>query len=480
MTGHWVDDRSIRIRFWIYFSGLALFILILLWLLQIVFLNSFYKSMKIREVERAGEDIASQFEEDSFEETILYYSLQKGVHVQVFNEHGQLIFPNSPSDIYYQPGLERMDLQSYFTPLLRKGLKSKVFVEPTGDTQTSSIFYVNYLGQVGSEKYFLTANTTLNPVDTTIDILKNQLIIISAISITVAFILAYFLSNRLAAPLTSMAKTARELAYGNYDVEFPESEYKEINDLAKTLNYATGELTKTLELRKDLIANVSHDLKTPLTVIKSYGEMIRDISGDNRELREKHIETILQETDYVTTFVNDMLDLSKVESELEDLKVYPLSLEELTREVLERFKLVVERDHYDIRLLVTSNRLILGDRSKLRQVLYNFISNAINYSKENKTIEITVEDREDKVIFSVRDYGQGIKEEMIPHIWERYTRGRDNYERQVVGTGLGLYISRNILQLHGFTYGVESEVGKGSCFYFEAPAYEEENNVKII
>lgn len=475
MTKYWVDDRSIRIRFWIYFSGLALFILILLWLLQIVFINSFYQSMKIREVERAGEDIAARFEEDSFEETILYYSLQKGVHVQVFNEWGQLIFPSSPSDIFYQPGLERMDLEKYFSPLIKKGIRSKVFVEPASESETSSIFYVYYLGQVGSEKYFLTANTTLNPVDTTIDILKNQLIIISAISFTAAFILAYFLSNRLAEPLTSMSKTARELAYGNYDVEFPEGGYKEINDLAKALNYATGELTKTLELRKDLIANVSHDLKTPLTVIKSYGEMIRDISGDNKELREKHIDTILQETDYLTTFVNDMLDLSKVESELEDLQVNPLSLEELSYEVLERFKLVIERDHYDIKLSVLSHRLILGDKSKLRQVLYNFISNAINYSKDEKVIEITIEDEGDKVLFSVKDHGPGIEEELIPHIWERYTRGRDNYERQVVGTGLGLYISRNILQLHGFSYGVDSEVGKGSCFYFKAPAYEEDN-----
>ncbi|MFR9296998.1 MAG: histidine kinase dimerization/phospho-acceptor domain-containing protein, partial [Aedoeadaptatus pacaensis] len=169
------------------------------------------------------------------------------------------------------------------------------------------------------EKYFLAVSTNVDPVDSTVEILKDQLIIVSTISLVLAFILSLYLSSRLARPLSDMAKTARALGQGNYDVQFKEQDYTEMNDLARTLNYATGELTDALEMRKDLIANVRHDFKTPLTVIKSYGEMIRDISGDNKALREKHVETILEETDYLTHFVNDLLDLSRVESGLGQL-----------------------------------------------------------------------------------------------------------------------------------------------------------------
>ena len=333
-----VDQKSIRVKFWLYFSGMALFILLLLWLLQIVFINSFYKSMKIRDTEKVGRTVTRLFGKEDFEDTLLRYSFEKNLSLQVYNDRGGLVFPLNPLDYIYQPTISGDDFFTYFQPLLKNDKTEETYVADYKNENASTILYVSYLGEEAGQKYFLAVSANVDPVDSTVEILKDQLMIVSIISLMVAFILSLYLSSRLARPLSDMAKTARALGQGNYDVQFKEQDYTEINDLARTLNYATGELTDALEMRKDLIANVSHDFKTPLTVIKSYGEMIRDISGDNKELRDKHVQTIIEEADYLTHFVNDLLDLSRVESGLGQLNLDAVDLKALTEDVLCRFK----------------------------------------------------------------------------------------------------------------------------------------------
>lgn len=465
-----VDQKSIRVKFLMYFSGMALFILILLWLLQIVFINSFYESMKIRDTEKVGRAVTTRFGKEDFEDTLLRYSFEKNLSLQVYNEKGGLVFPLNPLDYMYQPMISGEDFFTYFQPLLKNDKTEETYVNDYKNEESSSILYVSYLGVDAGEKYFLAVSTNVDPVDSTVEILKDQLIIVSTISLVLAFILSLYLSSRLARPLSDMAKTARALGQGNYDVQFKEQDYTEMNDLARTLNYATGELTDALEMRKDLIANVSHDFKTPLTVIKSYGEMIRDISGDNKELREKHVETILEETDYLTHFVNDLLDLSRVESGLGQLDSESVDLKALTKDVLCRFK-NLERTGYTF--AIHGEGTMVCDENKMRQVIYNFITNAVNYSTDKKQIDIYMIEQRGYITYCVRDYGRGMADEDRDKIWERFYRGRDNHERQVVGTGLGLFICKNILDLHGFDYGVKSKLGVGSTFYFKGPKGEE-------
>lgn len=465
-----VDQKSIRVKFLMYFSGMALFILILLWLLQIVFINSFYESMKIRDTEKVGRTVTTRFGKEDFEDTLLRYSFEKNLSLQVYNEKGGLVFPLNPLDYMYQPMISGEDFFTYFQPLLKNDKTEETYVNDYKNEESSSILYVSYLGVEAGEKYFLAVSTNVDPVDSTVEILKDQLIIVSTISLVLAFILSLYLSSRLARPLSDMAKTARALGQGNYDVQFKEQDYTEMNDLARTLNYATGELTDALEMRKDLIANVSHDFKTPLTVIKSYGEMIRDISGDNKSLREKHVETILEETDYLTHFVNDLLDLSRVESGLGQLNSELVDLNALTKDVLCRFK-NLERTGYTF--AIHGEGTMVCDENKIRQVIYNFITNAVNYSTDKKQIDIYLIEQKGYITYCVRDYGRGMADEDRDKIWERFYRGRDNHERQVVGTGLGLFICKNILDLHGFDYGVKSKLGVGSTFYFKGPKGEE-------
>lgn len=465
-----LDRDGIRFKFWKYFVSFAFTILIMLWLLQIVFLNQFYESMKVDEIEKIGSSMMEDFGKEDFAMRILVTSFTKGIGISVYDDEGWRIYPEERTgDIFRQRARMGSDQFRKFFTELNAQKRTNIFTERFEGSENYELIYTGLLGSDGNKLYYILINTPLEPVESTIDILRTQLIIVSIISLIGSLILSYFLSSRLARPLVKMSETAKDLGEGNLDVVFEKGDYTEVNELAKTLNHATEELTKTIEMRKDLIANVSHDLKTPLTVIKSYGEMVRDISGDNRELRNRHIDIIIHEADTLTALVNDLLDLSKVESELADLKKVPFNLEETVRDVLKRFSILEEKQGYQFTLEVEGDPTVFGDENKIRQVIYNFITNGVNYSTDKKLVEIRIIGNDKETRCEVKDYGIGIEKEQQEQIWDRYYRVRQNHKRPVVGTGLGLYIVKNILELHGFDYGVESVLGQGSTFYFVAP-----------
>ena len=456
------------------FTGFAALLLLILWLLQIVFLNQFYESMKVREIEKIGFNLTKQYKSNHFQQTVLLTAFTKGIDISIVNEDRYIIFPKPEGGLFSQPkSLPREYFNQYFSGLDKKTNPSRIFTQSFLGSDEIQLSYSGILGENNGKVEYLLMTTPLEPVESTIDILKNQLVIISGLSLGLALVLSFFMSKHLAKPLIKMASSAKKLGDGNFDVKFTKGDYTEADELADTLNHATEELSKTLEMRKDLIANVSHDLKTPLTVIKSYGEMIRDISGENPELRKEHIDIIIQEADNLTLLVNDLLDLSKVESELTHLQKYPLDLEKLARSVLHRFEIIDQLKDYHFHLDVKGNVMILADENKMRQVLYNFISNAVNYSGKEKEVFVSIHQEDDQVVCQVIDHGSGIPEDQLKYIWDRYYRVRKNHSRFIVGTGLGLFIVRSILDLHGFDYGVKSKVNQGSSFYFKAPVYKE-------
>ncbi|WP_200860585.1 sensor histidine kinase [Peptoniphilus mikwangii] len=453
--------------FWKYFSAFAVVILAILWLFQIVFLNRFYESMKIHEVTKIGDYLRSQYMNKDFESKVLNYSQKKGLNIEVIDEEGTLIYPLTWLDVMINPKVIGSDaFDEYFAGVKNGDHPYRVSITKLKHLETPTIVYAGYLGTTAGTNYYIMIKTSPQPVDSAIDVLKRLLIIVSILSLLLAFALSYFISRRLSKPLVEMSKTAKKLGSGDYSVNFKKGDYTEIDDLSNTLNYATREITKTMEVRKDLIANVSHDLKTPLTVIKSYGEMIRDISGNNEEMRNKHIDTIINEADRLTMLVNDLLDISKIESNLEEIKFDCIDLKEVAEDVIDRFKIMFEKNNYKFNFIYSGNTHIFANKKRIEQVIYNLINNAINYSKSEKDITIKVVGDLGVVRFDCIDKGIGIPKDKLDSIWERFYRVRNNHTRPTVGTGLGLYIVKNILELHKFKYGVISEEGVGSDFYF--------------
>lgn len=316
-----------------------------------------------------------------------------------------------------------------------------------------------------SSYIFLYSN--LEDISNVTIIIKRQLLYICIIGIMVAIIISVFLSTKITDPITKITKKAKRLGNGDYDVNFDKSGITEIDELAETLTQAKNELAKTDELRRDLMANVSHDLKTPLTMIKAYAEMIRDISYKDKDKMNEHLNIIVDETDRLTLLVNDILDLSKMQSSASVLKLEKFDLCEEINNILQKYQIIKETEEYKIEAIMPEKAIIKADKKKIEQVIYNLVNNAINYTGDDKLVTIRVTKHKRHYLVEIIDTGKGIKKEEIPYIWDKYYKNDKLHQRNVVSTGLGLSIVKQILEQHGYEYGVNSELKKGSTFYFK-------------
>jgi len=282
----------------------------------------------------------------------------------------------------------------------------------------------------------------------------------------VSFIISIYISKKIAKPIIRITEDAKTLANRDVKTKFVGKGYLEVKELADTLNYAETELSKVDTMQRDLIANISHDLRTPLTMLKAYAEMIRDLSGDNPKKRAEHLEIIINETDRLALLVNDILDLSKLESGKQKLSCTEFDIREKLAEIIDRFKGISEKMGYHIHFTPDANRTVCCDVVKIEQVIYNLINNAINYTGADKQVYVRQINKPDGVVIEVEDTGDGIEADKIKLIFDKYYRS-ENHKREVIGTGLGLSIVKAVLKMHGFDYGVRSIIKKGSVFWFK-------------
>ena len=323
--------------------------------------------------------------------------------------------------------------------------------------------------------YYLLINTPLEPVDSYVNFILNQYLYMAIVIVVISLALAYLLSRRISSPIIKMKNEALKLADGNYDLDLQTDSFSEINDLALTLDDATKRLSKVNDLRQDIVANVSHDFKTPLTMIKAYAEMIKDISGEDPIKREEHLNVILKETEYLDRLVSDMTELSKLQSGNIELNKSNFDLKDIALDVVGLLKHLSNEKNINIETNLDSV-VVYADEIKISQVIYNFLSNALKYSNDNTNVEINIIDNEDNVRLEVKDEGDGISEDALPYVWDRYYKIDKSFKRNINQTGLGLAIAKAILEAHHAKYGAESILNEGSTFYFElSKDYDEQD-----
>ncbi|MDQ7097033.1 ATP-binding protein [Desulfosporosinus sp. PR] len=469
------DHKSIVYKMWLYFFLFAILILSVLWLLQIVLLKNYYQGMKTREILSMANALKSKYGQTDFDNTIQQYSYNNNLIIMVTDTAGNIelstdSFGGGPP-AQQSMGLNRIlpanNYEQLRDQLLKSGKSELYFNVQNTRLKGLMLEYGALLTDTTGKKAILYIIAPLDPIDSTIAVLKNQLIYVSIIILLIAFFIALFISRRFSKPIEMLTSSAKELAKGNYDIVFVKGSYSEIDQLASTLNYATRELSQTENLRKDLIANVSHDLRTPLTMIKAYAEMLRDISWKDEHKREIHANVIIEEADRLSGLVNDMLDLSKIQSGTEKIVFNTFNISQTVSSILKRFHILVERDGYEFICSCADNAVVNADEKRIEQVIYNLISNAVNYTGNNKQIKISLEISDDQVRFAVTDTGKGIPKDKLETIWERYYKASETHKRPVIGTGLGLSIVKNILEAHQANYGVDSTINQGSTFWFE-------------
>ena len=280
-----------------------------------------------------------------------------------------------------------------------------------------------------------------------------------------AVAISLYASQRIAKPISLTTKAAKELAKKNYDVEFDSKGYLEVQELNDTLNFAKKELAANERLQRELIANISHDLRTPLTMITGYGEVMRDLPGENTA---ENIQIIIDEATRLSSLVNDLLDLSKLQSGTMELQKSVFCITDSFKNIFARYAKLKEQDGYNIYLDKCKERVFVkADELKISQVIYNLVNNAINYAGEDKTVVVTQQVIGEKVRINVTDHGEGIPADKLEYIWDRYYKVDKEHKRSVIGTGLGLSIVKSILNAHNARCGVTSTLGKGSTFWFE-------------
>lgn len=282
------------------------------------------------------------------------------------------------------------------------------------------------------------------------------------------FVLALSFSIIFVKPLKKINDKAKSLPEGIYDGDEIQTNIQEMYDINKTLKESCLAIKQADTARKELLSNVSHDLRTPLTMIVGYGEMMIDF---DEEKNDDNINLIIDEAKRLSNLVNDLLDLSKAELGRLDLNVSDIKLNDFLTSVYNQYRIYLENQNikFDIELDKDINCAI--DEARMRQVLYNFINNAMNYNdRADAVIKLSSVYENDACIISVHDNGRGIASEDLEKIWHRYYKVDKEHKRQVIGSGIGLSLAKMILEAHGLEYGVESELGEYSRFWFKVKA----------
>ncbi|MCL1808306.1 MAG: HAMP domain-containing histidine kinase [Clostridiales bacterium] len=460
------DHKSLNFKLWAYFAVFALLLMAVLWSLQIFFLNTFYQDMKIRETTKVASTIEKQYGSSDFREIVGDLSATNDVYIYIQTFGGYIFFYPSTEDQVRLSYAYQSEIMMVRAQLFESGEPHVSVIIPAARTNANTLAYATYLGDTPETRVVLYIFSPLYPVSSTVSILGTQLAYITVISLLLAFAISYYLSRRVTRPISAITRSAKSLAEGKYGITFKGGHYTEIIELADTLTYASSRLEKTNTMQKDLMANVSHDLLTPLTMVKSYAEMIKDISGDDPEKRAAHLNVIIEEADRLNLLVSDMLTLSRVQSGTMPFEKSSFNIKSVIESILQSYNIYCENEGFNITLLCSGDVTVVADEAKIKQVILNLLNNALKYCGQDKQVVISLKRSADKVRCEFTDHGMGIPQSEIGHIWDKYYKASTNHVRSTAGTGIGLSIVKEILSLHNAEFGVVSEPGQGSTFWF--------------
>ena len=451
--------NKLATKIFMYLAIFSLFILIFLFFFQVIFIDTFYEWTKTKTIKNLSKDILVTERDTSLYDKLDRVSYKENVCIELTNGNGDNLYSSYGNNC-------RLRSKTIKRKFILSNKETNTYNLVNNFTKEKSIMSATKL----SNNLYIFISTSLIPLDSTINIIEQQLIVVSIVVLLLSIVVAYFISKRLSLPITKISKAAKLISKGKLKTKFETtSDIKELVDLTNALNDMKDELSKTEELQKDLMANVSHDLKTPLTMIKAYAELILDININDKEKCINNLNTIIEEVNRLNNLVNDILALTKVESNLEKLEKSEFDLIKLIEKIVKQHNIYVIKDGYIIEFIHDNIKVLMidADKKKIEQVIYNLLNNALNYTGEDKKVIIkVVEDDKDYTIMVI-DSGKGIDKKEIDHIFDRYYRSKKNHKRYVYGTGLGLSIVKNILLLHNYPYGVTSKKNKGTTFYFK-------------
>ncbi len=463
-------------------------LLLALWLLQIVFLDSFYKAYKRAELKKAAQLAEDNIDNSQLDALLQEIANQQGLSLLVadpdtleilYRQDGMKpgLLPNSPRQIQRYWQAAEQEGGSYIQTQSRRLSGERLTYRPSAFTghapppmedELESILCARAVSSRQGRRILLVSVVT--PVGSTAEALQAEFWFICALLAVFALGLALLTSRKISAPIIRLNQAAKRLGKGQFDVEFQGGGYREIHELSDTMAQAARQLGRQDDLRRELLANVSHDLRTPLTMIIGYAEAIRDLPGEDTP---ENIQVIIDEAARLNQLVTDLLDLSKLQAQSQPLDIQVFCLTDSVREALARLDKLASAAGYQVIFRQDREVYVRADELRLSQVIYNLVGNAIAHTGEDRRVVVDQLTRPGFVRIQVTDSGPGVPPEERQLIWERYYKKSKNNRRPDMGSGLGLAIAKAALIQHGALYGVESGPDHGSIFWFELPAEPE-------
>ena len=471
---------SIRNKLTALILAVSLSIILIIWLTTTLFFKPMYYS--ITQTELSGilsktvktiKNSDGQLNKEVISEIQTY--MKTGVCIEISDEFGTgLVLMEGIGDACQLHGSKDSATSVYRD---QRRLNSQRAAELRGEVRTTG----NYSGSITDEysnqqlvrgsffnnKYTVIVSTNLARTDSIVEIVLSQLQTATFIAVIIALVAASVLSNWFIQPLTTLSKATQEVSKGNYKIkiQIPKDSTDEIGQLANDFNIMTKEIEASHQMQKELIASISHDLRTPLTIIRGYAESIRDITGDKPEIRQRQLNTIIDETDRLSKMVNSVLEYARLSQDALKLNKVQYNMADMCSDVADIYSHKAESEGKDVVYQGPETVYVTADAALMERVMHNFVSNALIHTPPQTSVQIKAAVLENgRVKISVADSGEGISDEDKAHLFDKYYRSRKSSGKQ--GTGLGLAIVKTILESHGFEYGIDSQVGKGSEFWF--------------
>ena len=451
--------RFLMLTILVVFIGLMLALILFL---QTTFLDGTYKNNKIAYLKDTAalidegiqnDDILSVLEDISFSNEVCIRVVTDAVGFTTYQEASSCALGK----------LSAKQLNKIATTTFDNGGEA---LFDNNSSYLKNVYIYSKLSKVNDENVLIMLSTSIVPLQSTIDTMHDQFNIIIIVVVIATILLALCLSSLIVKPIKKIEMEATNLPSGKYDHKLVKTDAREIENLNNTLARANEEIIKADVARKELIGNVSHDLRTPLTMIVGYGEMIRDFPEENNA---ENINVIINEAKRLSTLVDDLLDLSKVESGKIEFHNKDIKISDLLGSVYDQFEPYCKANNIEFVLNIEDSDVVVNvDDNRLKQVLHNFMSNALNYNDAKDTKIIIGEEKVDGAYrIYVYDNGSGVKEEDKDKIWNRYYKVDKEHKRSHIGSGIGLSLCKDILDKMGYKYGVDSVYKEYSKFYFD-------------
>ncbi|MES9698951.1 HAMP domain-containing sensor histidine kinase [Bacillus sp. JJ927] len=382
----------------------------------------------------------------------------------------------------YKNSLFLDNIKEFQTDLLLKESNKIQYATQTMDYEKNDIKYkllIKPIKEKDGSVTYIYAMASLQPVDEAVQMVQDYYIYIIAFVVILIFLASFYYSKQIAKPLLKINNTTKKIAHLDFTEKIPITSKDEIGDLSQNINTLSnklhshiGQLEQDIEkerklenTRKEFIAGVSHELKTPLSIMKSCISILKDGVAEHK--KDYYFQAMEKEVDKMDILILDMLELAKFESGTYNMKVDFFYIDGVIEEICEQLSSEIEKKELSVHKHICPAEVV-GNQNRIEQVIVNFITNAIRYTPDKEDIIISTIDETNHIKVCIENKGAHIEEEQLDKIWDRFYRVDAARKRSQGGTGLGLAISKNILELHNAEYGVKN-TEDGVLFYFYLP-----------